>query len=207
MNKKDKALEYYDYLVKMNPNNPVELKYFIRVYDDNNVEASYHPFILEKECIYCVAEYSIMSGNGFNTKFDYVQLYFNNAGETFDYAPYNDGKLEIDMRQSQAGFEGRGYYDCSYCRNGLRLEYHGYPEIDYLPFYRLFLSYAKLVEKCSSQSEVDYLDKCLYKDLAIEQIKIEDIAKAAKISYLEDLLEAHKDFIAGLKKLLDQKHI
>lgn len=50
MNKKDKALEYYDYLVKMNPNCTVELKYFIRLHGNNNVEASYHPIILEKEC-------------------------------------------------------------------------------------------------------------------------------------------------------------
>ena len=114
------------------------------------------------------------------------------------------GELIITKRQSWAGYERCGYYDCSYSRNGLRLEYHGYPEINFLPFYRLFLSYAKMVEKCSSQSEVDYLDKCLNKDLAIEKIKIEDIAKDAKISHLEDLLEAHKDFIAGLKKLLDQ---
>ena len=204
MNKKDKALEYYDYLVKMNPNKSVELKFFIRVFDDNCVEASYHPFILEKECIFNDVVYVLTSGSGFKTHIENVHLFFDNDGEIFEYAPYNMGKLIITMRQSWAGYEGVGYYDCSYSRNGLRLEYHGYPEIDFLPFYRLFLSYAKMVEKCSSQSEVDYLDKCLNKDLSIEKIKIEDIAKDAKISHLEDLLEAHKDFVEELKKLLDQ---
>ena len=52
MSKKDKALEYFDYLVKMNPNKHVELRFFVRVYDDNCVEASYQPFILEKECVF-----------------------------------------------------------------------------------------------------------------------------------------------------------
>ena len=207
MGKKDKALEYYDYLVKMNPNKSVELKFFIRVYDEDCVEASYQPFILDKKCVFSEAVYVLCTGSGFQTRFVNKHLYFDNIGETFEYAPYNDGKLIIEKRQSQAGFEGRGYYDCSYNRNGLRLEYHGYPEIDFLSFYRLFLSYAKMVENCSSQSEVDYLDKCLNKDLAIEKIKIEDIAKEAKISRLEDLIEAHQDFIAELKSLLDQKNI
>lgn len=30
---KRKAIEYYDYLVKMNPNKNVVLKFFIRVFD------------------------------------------------------------------------------------------------------------------------------------------------------------------------------
>jgi hypothetical protein len=202
MNKKDKALEYFDYLVKMNPNKTVKLKFFIRVYDDNSVEASYQPFILDKECIYSVVEYVIMYRSGFNTKFDNIQLYFNSDGETFDYAPYNGGMLKIDTRQAQAGYEGGGYYDCSYSRNGLTLTYNGYPSIDYLPFYALFLSYAKMVEACTNQSEVDYIEKCLKKDIEIEELKKIDIAKEARISRLEDLLEAHKDLIVEIKKLI-----
>lgn len=40
MNKKNKALEYLDYLVKTNPNKSVSLKFYIRVYDGTSVEAS-----------------------------------------------------------------------------------------------------------------------------------------------------------------------
>ena len=80
MNKKDKALEYYDYLVKMNPNKSVELKFFIRVYDDNCVEASYQPFILEKECVFCDVVYVLTSGSGFKTHIENVHLFFDNNG-------------------------------------------------------------------------------------------------------------------------------
>ena len=44
---KRKAIEYYDYLVKMNPNKNVVLKFFIRVFDGGNIEASCQPFLLE----------------------------------------------------------------------------------------------------------------------------------------------------------------
>lgn len=204
MSKKDKALEYFDYLVKMNPNKHVELRFFVRVYDDNCVEASYQPFILEKECVFFDVVYVLTSGSGFKTHIENVHLFLDNEGETFEYAPYNMGELIITMRQSWAGYEGRGYYDCSYSCNGLNLTYNGYPSIDFLPFYTLFLSYAKMVETCTSQSEVDYIEKCLKKDIEIEELKKIDIAKDARISRLEDLLEAHKDLIAEIKNLIGQ---
>lgn len=207
MNKRNKALDYYDYLVKTNPNKKVELKFYLRVYDDNCVEASSQPFILDKECVFSVAEYVLSWGYGFNSKLENVQLYFDNDGNTFDYAPYNNGELKIDMRQSWAGYHGRGYYDCSYYCNSFNLNYNGSPSIDYLPFYKLFLSYAKLVEKCSNQNEVDYLEKCLEKDISIEELKLDNLAKDAKISRLDDLLEAHKDLIAEIKGILSQKQI
>ena len=100
MNKKSKAIEYYDYLVKTNPNTSVHLKYYIRVYDDNCIEASSQPFLLEKECIYSVVEYVMISGTGFNTHVENVQLYFNNDGETFEYAPFENGQLKVDLRQN-----------------------------------------------------------------------------------------------------------
>lgn len=202
MNKRNKALEYYDYLVKTNPNKHVELVFYIRVYDDNSVEASNQPFLLDKECLYSVAEYVISSGSGFNTHFENFQMYFDNSGNTFDYAPFNNGELKIDMRQAWAGYGGRGYYDCTYSRNGLYLEYNGAPSIDYLPFYKLFLSYAKLVEICSSQSEVNYLEKCLKKDIMIEELNIEEIAREARISRLEELIETHKDLIDEIKRIV-----
>ena len=201
MNKRNKALEYYDYLVKTNPNKHVELVFYIRVYDDDSVEASNQPFLLDKECIYSVAEYVLTSGSGFKTHIENVQLYFNNNGNTFEYAPFNNGELKIDMRQAWAGYSGRGYYDCTYSYNGLHLEYNGAPLIDYLPFYKLFLSYARLVEVCITQSEVDYLKKCLEKDIKIEEMNKEIIRKEAKISRLEELLETHKDLIDEVKKL------
>ena len=83
MNKRNKALEYYDYLVKTNPNKHVELVFYIRVYDDDSVEASNQPFLLDKECIYSVAEYVLTSGSGFKTHIENVQLYFNNNGKVF----------------------------------------------------------------------------------------------------------------------------
>ena len=64
MNKRNKALDYYDYLVKTNPNKKVELKFYLRVYDDNCVEASSQPFILDKECVFSVAEYVLHAPNG-----------------------------------------------------------------------------------------------------------------------------------------------
>lgn len=201
MNKRNKALEYFDYLVKTNPNKHVELVYYIRVYDDNSVEASTQPFLLDKECVYSVAEYVISSDSGFNTHFENFQLYFDNNGNTFEFAPFNNGELKIDMRQAWAGFSGRGYYDCTYSRNGLTLSYHDAPSIDYLTFYKQFLSYAKLVETCISQGEIDYLKKCLIKDVKIEELNKEIIKKEAKISRLEELLETHKDLIDEVKKL------
>ena len=205
MNKKDKALEYFDYLVKMNPNKYVELKFFIRVYDDNCVEASYQPFILEKECIFNDVVYVLTSGSGFRTHIENVHLFFDNDGETFENAPYNMGELKITMRQSWDGYEGGGYYDCSYSRNGLKLTYNGCPSVNYLPFYALFLSYAKMVETCTSQSEVDYIQKCLKKDIEIEELKKIDVAKDARISRLEDLLEAHKDLIDEIKRIVNKE--
>ena len=202
MNKRNKALEYYDYLVKTNPNKQVELAFYIRVYDDNSVEASNQPFLLDKECLFSVVEYVLTSGSGFKTHIENVQLYFDNYGNTFEYAPFNKGELKIDMRQAWAGYSGRGYYDCTYSHNGLHLEYNGAPTIDYLPFYRLFLSYARLVETCTSQNEVDLLTKCLKKDIKIEELNIEIIQKQAKLSRLEDLLETHKDLINEIKKLV-----
>lgn len=202
MNKRNKALEYYDYLVKTNPNKHVELVFYIRVYDDNSVEASNQPFLLVKECIFSVAEYVLTSGSGFKTQIENVQLYFDNDGETFDYAPFNDGKLKIDKRQAWDGYNGEGYYDCEYSRNGMTLSFHGAPSIGYLSFYKLFLSYAKLVETCSFQSEVDYLGKCLKKDITIKKLNKENIAKEARISRLEDLIETHKDLIEELKRIV-----
>lgn len=202
MNKRNKALEYYDYLVKTNPNKQVELVFYIRVYDDNSVEASNQPFLLDKECIFSVVEYVLTSGSGFKTHIENIQLYFDNNGNTFEYAPFNKGELKIDMRQAWAGYSGRGYYDCTYSRNGLRLEYNGAPTIDYLSFYKLFLSYAMLVETCTSQNEVDYLTECLKKDIKIEELNKEIIKKQAKLSRLEELLEAHKDLIDEIKKLV-----
>lgn len=202
MNKRSKAIEYYDYLVKMNPNKFVELKYYIRVYDDNCVEASYQPFVLEKECNFSVAEYVITSGSGFKTNIENVQLYFNNDGDTFDYAPYNGGILKIDMRQAWAGYEGEGYYDCSYCREGLSFTYNGCPSISYLKFYKLFLSYAKLAATCSNQNEIGFLEKCLVKDISIEELNGKIIANEAKMSRLEDLLDSYKDLICEIKRLV-----
>jgi len=49
--KRSKAIEYYDYLVKINPNKSVSIKFYIRVFDDYCIEASNQPFILNKECI------------------------------------------------------------------------------------------------------------------------------------------------------------
>ena len=86
--------------------------------------------------------------------------------------------------------------------NGLHLEYNGAPSIDYLPFYKLFLSYARLVETCTSQNEVDFLKECLKKDIKIEELNIEIIQKQAKLSRLEELLETHKDLINEIKKLV-----
>lgn len=202
MNKRNKALEYYDYLVKTNPNKHVELVFYIRVYDDDSVEASNQPFLLDKECIYSVAEYVLTSGSGFKTHIENVQLYFDNNGNTFEYAPFNNGELKIDMRQAWAGYSGRGYYDCTYSHNGLHLKYNDAPSIDYLPFYKLFLSYARLVETCTSQNEVDFLKECLKKDIKIEELNIEIIQKQAKLSRLEELLETHKDLIDEIKKLV-----
>ena len=202
MDKKKKALEYYDYLVKTNPNKYVELVFYIRVYDDDCVEASNQPFILDKECIYSVAEYVLTSGSGFKTHMDNIQLYFDNNGETYDNAPYNNGELKIDMRQAWAGYSGEGYYDCKYSRNGLELSFHGAPSIDFLTFYKLFLSYAKLVEKCSSQSEINYLEKCLKKDVTIEELNRVNIAEKARIFRMEEQLEAHKDLIDEIKKII-----
>ena len=202
MNKKDKALDYYDYLVKTNPNKHVELVYYIRVYDDDCVEASNHPYLLDKECVFSVAEYVLTSGSGFKTNIENVQLYFDKNGETFDFAPYRNGELIIDMRQAWAGYNGRGYYDCTYSRNGLHFEFNGAPLIDYLPFYKLFLSYVKLVDTCSSQGEVDYLEKCLKKDVTIEELNRINIAEKSRISRLEDLLETYKDLLVEIKKLV-----
>ena len=207
MEKKSKALDYYDYLVKTNPNKYVELVFYIRVYDDDCVEASNQPFILDKKCIYSVAEYVLTSGSGYNTHIENIQLYFNNDGDTFEYAPFNNGELKIDMRQAWAGYNGRGYYDCSYNRNGLNLTYNGAPSIDYLPFYKLFLSYAKLVETCSSQSEVNYLKKCLEKAITIEELNRGYIAQEARISRLEEQLEAYKDLIEEIKKLVGVNNV
>lgn len=201
MKKRNKALEYYDYLVKTNPNKHVELVFYIRVYNDNSVEASTQPFLLDKECIFSVAEYVLTPVAGFKTNIENVQLYFGNDGETFDYAPFNGGKLKIDKRQAWAGYNGEGYYDCEYCLNNMVLSYHGASSIDDLSFYKLFLSYAKLVETCSSQSEIDYLGKCLIKDIKIEELAQKNIEKEAKLSRLEELLEIHKDLIDEVKKL------
>lgn len=203
MNPIEKTLDYYDYLVKTNPNKHVEIAFYIRVYNNDYVEASKQPFILGKECVYSVAEYVITSGSGFKTHIENVQLYFDNDGETYDYAPFLDGKLKIDKRQAWAGYDGEGYYDCEYCRNGMILSYHGAPSIGYLSFYKLFLSYARLVETCSSQSEVDYLGKCLKKDIAIEELDKDNIAKDARLSRLEEQLETYKDLIEEIKKLVD----
>lgn len=205
MNKKSKALEYYDYLVKTNPNKSVELKFFIRVYDNNCVEASNQPFILDSECIYSLAEYVLISGSGFKTKIENIQLYFNNEGDTFEYAPYKDGQLKIDLRQAWAGYSGEGYYDCYYKYKGLTLKFNGCPGIDFPTFYKLFLSYADIVVSCSSQKEVDYLQKCLEKDLKISEIMKDNLAKAIKISCLEDELEAHKGLLEHIKELVSNK--
>ena len=201
MNKRNKALEYYDYLVKTNPNKHVKPVFYIRVYDDNNVEASNQPFLLDKECIYSVAEYVISSGSGFNYSLNNYQLYFDNNGNTYEYAPFCNGELKIDMRQAWAGYSGSGYYDCSYSFNGLTLSYHDAPFINYITFYKRFLSYAKLVKACRSQSEVDYLKLCLKKDIKIEELNNVIIEKEAKLSRLEELLETHKDLIDEIKKL------
>lgn len=201
MNKRNKALEYYDYLVKTNPYKHVELVFYIRVYDDNSVEASTQPFLLDKESVFSVAEYVLTSGTGYKTNIENVQLYFGNDGETFDYAPFNGGKLIIDKRQAWAGYNGEGYYDCDYCLNNKILSFHGAPSIEYLSFYKLFLSYAKLVETCSSQSEINYLGKCLKKDIKIEELNKKNIENEAKLSRLEELLETHKDLIDEVKKL------
>lgn len=206
MDKKSIALDYYNYLVKTNPNKYVELVFYIRVNDDC-VEASEQPFILDKDCIYSVAEYVLTSGSGFNTHIENIQLYFDNDGKTYDYAPYNNGELKIDIRQAWAGYRGVGYYDCKYSRNGLVLSYHGAPSIEYLTFYKLFLSYAKLVEKCSFPGEIDYLENCLKKDIAIEELNGDNIAEKARISRLEEQLEAHKDLIDEIKKIIGVNNV
>lgn len=69
---KRKAIEYYDYLAKMNPNKNVVLKFFIRVFDEGNIEASYQPFLLEKPCEFSMAEYVMTSGFGANLKDPYL---------------------------------------------------------------------------------------------------------------------------------------
>jgi len=200
MNKKDKAIEYFNYLVKTNPHKTVELKYYIRVYDENCVEASTQPFILDKDCIFCVVEYVLWSG----AKRNNIQLYFNNVGETFESAPYKNGKLRIDWPQAWAGYEGCGYYHCSFSLNGLTLTYNDSSRVEFMSFYKLFLSYAGLVEKCSSQSEVDYLKKCLEKDIKIEELNMQNIAKDAKISRLEELVDSYKDLMSEIKKLVQK---
>lgn len=205
MDKRNIALEYYDYLVKTNPDKSVSLKFYIRVYDGTSVEASSQPFILDKPCDFVLAEYVLMSGSGFKTKIENIQLYFNNEGESFEYAPYKDGKLKIDMRQAWAGYEGSGYYDCSYIRDGITFSYNGCPSIDFLSFCNLYLSYVDLVASCSTQKEVDYLKECFEKDINIDKIKKDNLLQALKISRLEDEIAAHKDFIEYIKSLLPPK--
>ncbi len=203
MNKKDKAIEYFNYLVKTNPHKTVELKYYIRVYDENCVEASTQPFILDKDCIFCVVEYVLWSGEGFDRMYENIQLYINNEGDTLEFAPYKNGKLKIDF-QSWDGYQGKGHYKGSFNLNGMTLTYDGYPPVEYLSFYELFLSYAGLVEKCSSQSEVDYLKKCLEKDIKIEELNMQNIAKDAKIRRLEELVDSYKDLMSEIKKLVQK---
>lgn len=201
--KKNKALEYYDYLVKTNPDKSVSLKFYIRVYDGTSVEASSQPFILDKPCDFALAEYVLMSGSGFQTKIENIQLYFNNEGESFEYAPYKGGKLKIDMRQAWAGYEGSGYYDCSYCINGLCLTYHNAPSIQFLDFYKIFLSYSEECVKCSSQKEVDFLSQCIKKDIKIQELNTDNLLKQKRISDLEDMIEVNKDFLEKLKGMIN----
>ena len=197
MSKRDKVIEYYDYLVKTHPYKSVEIKFYIRVYDDNMVEASCQPFILDKECIYMMAEYVIRGSNLEN-----IQLYFNNDGDTFEFAPFENGQIIIDLRQAWAGYSGRGHYDCSFNYKGLNLVYNGNPQIDFLDFYKIFLDYAKLVTCCTTQTEVDFLKKCIEKDMKVEELNKDCIAKDARIKRLEEELETQKDLLLELRKLL-----
>ena len=77
------------------------------------------------------------------------------------------------MRQAWAGYQTiSGYYECSYINDNLELKYEGVHDLDFLSFYKLFLSYANKAGQCTSQMEIDYLKQCLQKDIKIEELNI-----------------------------------
>jgi len=140
------------------------------------------------------------SGSGYKTNIENVQLYFNNDGETFEYAPLENGQLKTDLRQAWAGYSGQGYYDCAFQYNDFCLVYNGAPSINYLEFYKHFLLYAKLSTSCSSQSDVDYLRKCLEKGNKIEKLIQDNLAKQSRITSLKERLESQKYLVDEIKK-------
>lgn len=200
---KRKAIEYYDYLVKMNPNKNVVLKFFIRVFDGGNIEASCQPFLLEKPCEFSMAEYVMTSGFGANLKIENIQLYFDEKGESYEYAPYKGGRLKIDVRQAWAGYQTQsGYYECSYARNNLEFKLGGVHKLAFLSFYKLCLSYADMVSQCTSQIEIDYLKQCLHKDIKIEELNILNLKNEAEIAQLNSLLKTHQKLIARIEEIV-----
>lgn len=183
----------YKLLVGMYGQENVKEGFYVIVTSAGNVEASRNQMILERNYEFAIAEFIVNNES--------KQFYFDKNGVGYDYGPYLGGKLTMDTRQAWDGYDEDGFFDCSFEFEGLTLNYSNCPCVKFITFCNLFLKYVRLVTKCKDQYDVDCLNKCLEKDLYIENLSVQNCKLTTKNEALQCLLETHKDLISKLEDL------